>query len=188
MEIMDVHGRTFYHLSGDTYYTLFGWRGKTRRRYAIRTSCSRCGKTMFQDRGNIRKGRGYLPVCSPECHYDGVRGPGNANWGGGTKNKRGKSGGHILKYAPTHPNARKGFVPEHRLVMEQVLGRLLEQTELVHHINCDPQDNDALNLVVLDIHQHNRAHASLEKCVAELLRAGSLQWDTEEYVYKPVPR
>ena len=45
--------------------------------------------------------------------------------------------GYVLVRAPSHPDAYKygGYVLEHRLVMEQTLGRPLTTAEGVHHMN-----------------------------------------------------
>ncbi|MCC7451043.1 MAG: HNH endonuclease, partial [Anaerolineae bacterium] len=68
----------------------------------------------------------------------------NHEWKGG---RRLDSDGYVLIYAPHHPYANNnGCVREHRLVMEQHLGRYLEPQEVVHHINNDKADNRIENL------------------------------------------
>jgi hypothetical protein len=52
-----------------------------------------------------------------------------------------------------HPRARKnGYVCEHILVAEQMLGRSLEPGEEVHHRNLDRADNRLDNLKVYASH------------------------------------
>lgn len=55
-----------------------------------------------------------------------------------------------------------GYVYEHRLVAEGVLGRLLETREVVHHIDGDKANNDPSNLRVFpsqaDHVRHHREH------------------------------
>ena len=67
------------------------------------------------------------------------------NWGRGKTNCR----GYVMVHAPDHPvcqgNTRK-YVLEHRLVMENHLGRYLESHESVHHINGVKNDNRIENL------------------------------------------
>jgi HNH endonuclease len=53
-------------------------------------------------------------------------------------------------------NGRKA--DEHRLLMEQHLGRRLGRHELVHHINGDKRDNRLANLEVLSAAEHAQHH------------------------------
>lgn len=66
--------------------------------------------------------------------------------------------GYVLVKQNSHPRAdRHGYVREHRLVMERVLGRYLEPTEIVHHIDGDRANNDPENLEVFGSNQEHLA-------------------------------
>jgi HNH endonuclease len=95
-------------------------------------------------------------------------GPKNRFWRGGrTVDKH----GYVLVYRPDHPFANShGQVREHRLVAEQMLGRYLEPTEVVHHKDDDPSNNDPDNLMV---YESNSQH------LAETLKGKVPRW-TEE--------
>lgn len=74
--------------------------------------------------------------------------PGNKNpsWNGG---RIADKSGYILVHMPNHPNANSGgYVREHRLIAEKVLGRYLLESEVVHHKDDNPANNDPGNLVV----------------------------------------
>jgi hypothetical protein len=77
-------------------------------------------------------------------HGDPLAGkPGKRTKGEGSVNRD----GYHMVWAPDHPNAnRSGTIPEHRLVMSQVLGRPLFPDETVHHKNGDKLDNRPENL------------------------------------------
>jgi hypothetical protein len=51
--------------------------------------------------------------------------------------------------------------PEHRRIMEELLGRKLEASEHVHHINGNSLDNRPENLRVMGAAEHLREHATL---------------------------
>ena len=64
--------------------------------------------------------------------------------------------GYILEKRPDHPQATTGgYVRQHRLVMEKMLGRYLTPQEVVDHKNRDTSDNDPGNL---ELYPSNAAH------------------------------
>ena len=73
-----------------------------------------------------------------------ANGSNNSNWKGG---KHYSSDGYILIYSPDHPyRTKQNRIPEHRLVMEEHLGRYLTEDEQVHHKNRIRDDNRIENL------------------------------------------
>lgn len=73
--------------------------------------------------------------------------------------------GYILVKAPTHPNRdRHGYMREHRLVMEQTLGRQLLRGEVVHHKDGDKQHNTPDNLELFDSNGSHLAATLKGKC------------------------
>lgn len=87
---------------------------------------------------------------------EGRRGARGANWQGGRYVIR---SGYVRVNAPEgHPGAKSGSIFEHRLVMEQKLGRYLERHEIVHHIDGDKQNNHPDNLELKTNGEHIREH------------------------------
>lgn len=76
-----------------------------------------------------------------------INGPGN--WKGGV-NKH--PSGYLKALAKGHPAAdANGYVMQHRLVMEQMLGRKLDVKERVHHKNGIRSDNRPENLELWNV-------------------------------------
>lgn len=68
-------------------------------------------------------------------------------------------GDYNYAYVPEHPNATKnGYVLEHRVVMENHLGRLLNTNEVVHHKDGNKKNNHIDNLEVLSKEEHSKLH------------------------------
>lgn len=70
-----------------------------------------------------------------------------------------KKGEYLYALVPTHPNATKnGYVLEHRVVLENKLGRLLYEFEDGHHIDENKHNNSPENLEVKLKGDHQRLH------------------------------
>lgn len=82
---------------------------------------------------------------------DHPRGDKASGWKGGFF----KTNGYLYIYSPNHPKATgKGYVVEHRLVMEKFLGRILSSKEDVHHKNGIKDDNRLENLELVSHFSH----------------------------------
>jgi hypothetical protein len=67
---------------------------------------------------------------------------------------------YLRAYVSGHPNADKlGYVPLHRIVMENSIGRSLTSLEVVHHIDGNPLNNDISNLEIHTNSTHAKVHA-----------------------------
>lgn len=112
-------------------------------------ACARCGVEMA-----LKPSQAHRVYCSKLC--DGLartKRPGDRLHNG--KPVRYDAQGYVMVWQPDHPNqAFHGWQYEHRLVAEQVLGRLLTRDEHVHHINHMKDDNDSENLEVMDGLKH----------------------------------
>lgn len=79
---------------------------------------------------------------------------------GGIGFKKLRSDGYIAIYFPDHPKStRDGYILEHVLVAECLLGRWLKDNECVHHINGKRNDNRKENLMVMTKQEHMSLHS-----------------------------
>lgn len=125
-------------------------------------SCDACGGQFYWRPSDDR--RGYRRrFCSRKCQNSTYFGEGNPKWRGG-RIVQASGYVHVL-VGHDHPQADKhGYYEEHRHVMEQHLGRILNPTECVHHINHDRADNRIENLQLMSSWaEHQRHHAYYER-------------------------
>jgi predicted DNA-binding protein YlxM (UPF0122 family) len=110
-----------------------------------------------------------------------------SNWKGGRKLT---SGGHMYAYYPQHPYATKeGYIMEHRMVMEEYLGRILHNDYVVHHIDGLKLNNTIENLMLLPNRSaHLQLHFEASREIAylkDILKLHNIKYD--EYQYECLP-
>jgi hypothetical protein len=135
-------------------------RGRLPRQHAEERLCEGCSKPMMVQPHLFES----IRFCGKACHDESKRlkGP-------GAKYKR--KDGYIFVYYPTHPDSDSdGRIMEHRLVMEQKLGRRLVPTEHVNHINHIRDDNRPENLELMTPGDHARESNAFGKAHRKSIR------------------
>ncbi len=128
-------------------------------------TCAYCGKEF-----PVRPSETFIRTCSRRCFgLAKIKRPLDRMHNG--KPAKLDDDGYVYLWEPNHPNkAFKGWVAEHRLVVEARLGRYLLSDEQVDHIDQDKSNNDPSNLQVLTPSDHGKKTISENIQAAALLR------------------
>lgn len=128
----------------------------------ISVNCDNCNKDILikPSRYELYK----LHFCNKECQDTGYKnrwnGKDNFKW----KNGKIIRSGYIIIYAPQHKYNVKKYVPEHRLVVEEFIGRYLDPKEVIHHINEIKSDNRIENLMIFPTNSsHIKFHMKIRQ-------------------------
>ncbi len=108
----------------------------------------------------------------------GQRGCDHPHWKGG---KRQRTDGYIEIYHPCHHRAgTHGYVFEHVLVAERILGRPLKDGETVHHIDENRQNNENDNIYIFCI---DAAHKTFHQRLIAFNSCGHWNWRKCKYCH-----
>lgn len=114
-----------------------------------------------------------LRKCAGSSHH---------SWKGGRVEK---GDGYVGVWMPEHERAdNRGYVYEHTLIISDVIGRLPNKDEVVHHINLDKKDNRPENLYLCGHREHTSIHRQFERLVKPLLDRGVVEFDRLVGEYK----
>ena len=144
-----------------------------------RGTCADCGKPTSRKKYPRCKSCSHIGAVLSDEHkaaiiqgHAGLRGENNPNWKGG---RRLTNKGYVWVYSPDHPNNRRRYVLEHRLVVEKEIGRYLKKQEVVHHIDGNKENNSLDNLMLFfNDTAHRRYERKLEMDSNHILWDGSI--------------
>ena len=121
-------------------------------------ACAYCGKTFSRKDYPSRFKVYSKSYCSKQCAMLGAKQSYKPTQITTIKN------GVFWVRIPNHPNANKNQqVPLAHLIIEASIGRYLKPNEVVHHKDCNPQNNDIKNLKLMSISDHVKLHNKLKK-------------------------
>jgi len=134
-----------FHYCSDECYKKYLENEKKKRLERIMKMCCNCGKIFYGYRHN--KLDKYF--CSRRCSSEYLVGEKHHSWNGGyTITTQG--------YKAIKINGK--YVLEHRIIMENFIGRKLYSDEVVHHKDHNKLNNNIKNLELLIKQDHDRLH------------------------------
>lgn len=132
----------------------------------LERTCVTCGSKFLAYPNQVK--RGFARFCTKSCQVKnqhankvpiGTRGTKrdkHHNWKGG---RFLDSDGYVRVLAPDHFHTFKnGYVHEHVMIMERIIGRRIKRSEVVHHKDEDKTNNNPSNLELMTRSQHCAHH------------------------------
>lgn len=99
--------------------------------------------------------------------------------------------GYILIYKPDWPSAMKntsvwkGYIFEHRYVIEKKIGRPLRKSEIIHHWDGDKENNQIENLrLCKNSSEHQKIHLAAQRFVEGLSKEGKVYFDDTAFKFR----
>jgi hypothetical protein len=157
------------HITRGSYNTAIRKHG----RYA----CQKCVNTVT----NKKRGPYISGLMAGKPKYK-IRGKKHGNWKGGRHTSSGYKKVKIDN--PDTGLATNKYTTEHKIVIENDIGRTLVQGELIHHIDGQRDNNDIDNLHLCSGHkEHKLIHGQLEKIAYTLVQNGVILFDKIQGIY-----
>ena len=144
-------GRPYIQQVVEKYYNGKKYIKYIRRTYGMVKECLTCKTKFFTKSKKDNRPQNY---CSKKCIKRFTKGTHRAI---GSIIRR--KSGYCEIMCPEHPKANMQFrVPLHRFLIEKQLGRILEDWEVVHHVDYNKENNNLNNLRVMSAYDHSRLH------------------------------
>lgn len=149
----------------------------------ITLPCSSCGFPVMKEIWDARRSKDNY--CSKSCRSKGqskLRGMENHhNWKGGRYKT---SDGYRVIKCRDHPfSDSQGYVKEHRLVVEEKMGRYLTKEEVVHHIDFNRSNNNIVNLMLFPT---SKAHMKFHTKLKQFGETGPIRRQIEQRWHVPL--
>lgn len=147
-------GEVFEYRNKSEIYCSNKCRGKHTSLETIDVNCSHCGNILQRKPYEISNNN----FCTMKCYheyikYNPIKGESHHRWNNGEYN---------------HPHGYLSILQsdgtyklEHRIVMEEYLGRQLSSDEIIHHIDGDKRNNNIDNLQIVTRAEHIAIHREL---------------------------
>ena len=130
---------------------------KVRKRYNEGMSIEKLTVMFSSGKKQIRNSLDRTVPGEDRRSRQAMSGSKNPAWKGG---RIVDSDGYVLLHNPNHLDSNsQGYIREHRLVMEKLIGRRLLRREVVHHKNGKNDDNSPENLLLFS---SNGIHLGVE--------------------------